>query len=371
MQTATPPEETAMGAWPTNRLTELLGIRLPIIQAPMAGSTTPELAAAVTNSGGLGSLGCAFLDADAFLDQCSTVRTTTNGAHNVNFFVHQEPREDTRRGEATRALLAPYYEEYGLGEVPAAKASHPTFGKAQLDAVLEARPPVVSFHFGLPDEASLSAVKEAGLIVLGSATTVAEARELEARGVDAVIAQGFEAGGHRGTFAPPYEAGHVGTMALVPQVADAVEVPVIAAGGIGDGRGIAAALALGAEAVQLGTAFLTCPESAAHARYREALTEARDDRTRLTEAFSGRPARGIENRYMVEMSGHEDAFPDFPILNTLTGPLRKASAEAGDGEFMSLWAGQAAALSRSLPAAELVERLARETEEVLANLYKS
>ena len=203
---------------------------------------------------------------------------------------------------------------------------------------------------------------------MSSATNVTEARQLESRGIDAIIAQGFEAGGHRATFSEPYEKGHVGTLALVPQIVDAVSIPVIAAGGIGDGRGIAAALALGASAVQLGTAFLTCPESAAHPLYRQALNEAQDDQTRITQAFSGRPARGLENRYLREMAGHEAIYPDFPILNTLTGPLRKASAKKNTSDFMSLWSGQSAVMSRNLPASELIQRLVTETESVLERL---
>ena len=357
-----------MASWKSNRLTELLGIELPIIQAPMAASTTPELAAAVTNAGGLGSLGCAYLSPDQFTDECLAVRSSTNGAFNVNFFVHKEPELDEDKGEATRRRLRAYYEEFGLGEVPAAVPSSPTFGPEQLDAVLAVSPPIVSFHFGLPAAEAVQAVKDMGAVVLSTATTVAEARLLVEGGVDAVIAQGFEAGGHRGTFPAPYESGNIGTLSLVPQIVDAVDMPVIAAGGIADGRGIAAALALGASGVQLGTAFLTCPESAAHPVYRQALLAARDDETRLTSAFSGRPARGLENRYLSEMAGAEETFPDFPILNALTGPLRKASAEAGKGDFMSLWSGQSGALSRAMPAAELVKTLVAETDEVLSGL---
>lgn len=355
-------------SWPSNKLTELLGIEVPIIQAPMAGSTTPDLATAVTNAGGLGSLGCAFLSPAQFTDQCAAVRAATNGAFNVNFFTHQEPNLDSDRGEQMRQALKPYYDEFGLGEVPAAAPSNPSFGAAQLDAVLAASPPVVSFHFGLPAPDAVRAIKDTGAIVLCSATTVNEARLLEKGGCDAVIAQGFEAGGHRGTFQATYEAGCIGTFALVPQIVDAVTVPVISSGGIADGRGIAAALSLGAQGVQMGTAFLTCPESAVHDVYRRALVNAGDDETRITAAFSGRPARGLENRYIREMAGKDDIFPDFPINNALTGPLRKASAEAGMEDFMSLWSGQAVALSKSLPAAKLVEILVAETEAVFGRL---
>lgn len=354
--------------WTSNALTELLGIRVPIIQAPMAGSSTPDLATAVSNAGGLGSLGCAFMTPGQFSEQCETVRTATNGVYNVNFFTHEEPGQDPDRGEQMRDALKPYYDEFGLGDVPDAIASAPSFNEDMLAAVLAAAPPIVSFHFGLPTPDAVQAVKASGAVVLSSATTVAEARFLEQNGCDAVIAQGFEAGGHRGTFVTSYEAASVGTFALVPQIVDAVDVPVIASGGIADGRGIAAALALGAQGVQMGTAFLTCPESAAHEIYRRALINASDDETRLTAAFSGKMARGLDNRYIRDMTDKDDMFPDFPINNTLTGPLRKASAEAGKEDFMSLWSGQAAALSKSLPAAELVDTLVKETEAVLKSL---
>ena len=358
-------EENAMTDWTRNRLTERLGIRYPIIQAPMAGASTPEMAAAVTRAGGMGSLGVALQSSDATRADCQAIRTATNGAYNINFFVHQDAVPDPARGEAMRQQLAPYYQEFGLGEVPAAEVSSLPFNEDHLAVVLEEMPPVVSFHFGMPANDLFRAVKDAGIFTISSATTVAEARALEAGGIDAIVAQGFEAGGHRGTFAKPYEDGWVGTMALVPQVVDAVSVPVIAAGGIADGRGIAAALALGAEAAQIGTAFLPCPESMIPQVHRDALATARDDQTRLTSAFSGRPARGLENRYMQEMAGGEDGFPDFPILNTLTGPLRKASAQAGKPDLVSLWAGQAAGIHRALPAGELLEALAGETEAVL------
>ncbi len=357
-----------MNSWPNTELTDRLGIRYPIIQAPMAGSSTPALAIAVSTAGGLGSLGLAMHSQESLRTDCATVSNATDAPYNANFFVHSEPVDDLERVDDARSMLAPYYRELGLGKVPEAITPIPSFNEIHLRALLDLRPPVVSFHFGLPSDDALKAIKAAGLFTLSSATNVAEARELEARGVDAVIAQGFEAGGHRGTFLQPYERGHVGTLALVPQVVDAVSIPVIAAGGIGDGRGIAAALALGASAVQLGTAFLSCPESAAHPLYRRALNEARDDQTRITHAFSGRPARGLENRYLLEMAGHEARYPDFPILNTLTGPLRKASAKENNPDFLSLWSGQSAAMSKNLPACELIQWLVKETESVLEGL---
>ena len=334
----------------------------------MASATTPQLAAAVSNAGALGSLGLAFHSASAVRADCRTLREATNGSYNINFFVHREPEQDAVRDESMRTALAPFYQELGLGEVPLAQASAPPFNAEHLEAVLEMAPAVVSFHFGLPSESLFRPLRDRGIFTMSSATNVAEARALESRGVDAIIAQGFEAGGHRGTFAEPYAAGEIGTLSLVPQVVDAVSIPVIAAGGIADGRGIAAALALGAEGVQLGTAFLTCPESAVPPVYRDALNRCSADEAQITRAFSGRPARGLQNRFTREMRDLEDAVPDFPILNTLTGPLRKASSQEGNTDFMSLWAGQSASLSRNLPAAKLLEQLVKETEQTLRQL---
>ncbi|MBT6609719.1 MAG: nitronate monooxygenase, partial [Rhodospirillaceae bacterium] len=263
-----------MANWTESWITERLGLRFPIIQAPMAGSSSNELAVAVSRAGGMGSMGVALQSAEATRADCETVRAGTNGAYNVNFFVHKDAEIDASKGDAFRAQLAPYYEELGLGEVPAAEVSSLPFNEDHLAVVLDQKPPVVSFHFGMPRDELFAAVKDAGIFTISSATNVREAQELERRGIDAIIAQGFEAGGHRGTFAEPYEDGWVGTMALVPQIVDAVSVPVIAAGGIMDGRGIAAALVLGADAVQLGTAFLNCPESAVPDVHREALKNA-------------------------------------------------------------------------------------------------
>ncbi len=357
-----------MASWKSNRLTERLGIRLPIVQAPMASAATPKLAAAVTNAGGLGSLGCAMMKADEVRQQCRVMREATNGAFNVNFFAHREPASDAATVAKMREMLRPYYDELGLGEVPADPRPIPSFDAPRLQAVLDEAPPIVSFHFGLPEAGALKALKARGIMVVACATTVAEARTLEAAGVDAIVAQGFEAGGHRGTFAAPFEPAFIGTMALVPQVVDAVGVPVIAAGGIADGRGIAAALSLGASAVQMGTAFLTCPESAIGPAWRKALVESADDATRLTSAFSGRLARAIENRYVRETAGKEDLVAAFPIPNVLTGPLRKASADGNSPDFQAMWAGQSAGLSKSLPAKELIEALVAETEDALARL---
>jgi len=353
--------------WPDRRLCDLLRIEHPIIQAPMASSDSPALAAAVANAGGMGSIGCAFMAPERIREVQAELRAATNRTVNLNFFAHQPPGEDEQKAARARALLAPFFMELDLGEVPEVTETGFPFGSAAFEALRDARPPVASFHFGLPDQHYVEGLKELGTLILSSATTPAEARELEARGVDAIIAQGWEAGGHHGFFQSASGA-QTGTMALVPQIVDAVGVPVIAAGGIADGRGIAAALALGAAGVQIGTAFLTCAESAAPAVHRAALMASDGSDTRPTRAFSGRPARGVVNRYMTAMEQHEGELPDFPLMNTVTGPLRKSSAAAGSPDFVALWSGQAVGLNRVTTAAKLVEALVEETRAAMARL---
>ncbi len=357
--------------WKNSRLCELLRTDYPLIQAPMAGSSTAELAIAASRAGALGSIAAAMLTPDQLGAQCQQVREHSNGRYNVNFFVHAEPERNLAKDAAMREMLKPHYETLGITDVPEATVLFPSFSQDQFDVLMKERPSVVSFHFGLPDNEMLQALRDIDIKILCSATSVAEAKILQARGVDAIIAQGFEAGGHRGTFNKPYESGEVGTMALVPQVVDAVSVPVIAAGGIADGRGIAAALALGASGVQIGTAFLRCPESSTNEAYRNALKNSTDDQTRITHAFSGRPARGINNRYIEDTAGIEDQLPEFPIPNSLTGPLRAASGKSGSPDYMSLWSGQAGALARDLPAGELVESLMQETQNVITKIQNS
>jgi len=353
--------------WRDRRLLDLLGIEHPIIQAPMAGSDSPALAAAVANAGGMGSIGCAMMSPTQIREAHAMARGATNRTVNLNFFTHARPQEDDQKAARARALMTPFYMELGLGEVPEIVETSAPFGEPQFEALMEIRPRVASFHFGLPEARFVGALKAAGTVILCSATTAAEARDLEARGVDAVIAQGWEAGGHQGFYRKP-QPSQIGTMALVPQVADAVKVPVIAAGGIADGRGIAAALALGAAGVQIGTAFLTCAESAAPPAHRAALMAADGADTRMTRAFSGRPARGIVNRYMAAMAPHEDELPDFPLMNTVTGPLRRASAAAGSPDYIALWAGQAVGLNRETTVAGLVDRLVAETQAAIGRV---
>jgi len=356
-----------IGGWPRTALTAKLGIRLPIVQAPLASISTAPLAAAVARAGGLGSIGSAVMKPAEVEEQVRALRgqIARNVPFALNFFVHEAPRLDEWDAAWMRRRLEPYMRELDAQLAPLAPPP-PPFDADMLKLVLALRPPVVSFHFGLPAADVRAALRQAGIKVLGSATTVAEAKALQDCGVDAVIAQGAEAGGHRGTFAASSSEGQIGTMALVPQVVDAVSVPVIAAGGIADGRGIAAALMLGAAGVQLGTAFLGCPEANLDPLYRRTLLEPRAAHTRVTTVLSGRPARAIVTRFIEEMAGEEGRTLAFPLQRSLSAPLGKAGAAKGTPEFLAMWSGQAAPLLRQLPAADLVAALERETELTLA-----
>ena len=340
-------------------LARLLGTALPIIQAPMAGVQASALAIAVSNSGGLGSLPCALLSADGVREELGRLKAGTKGPFNVNFFCHREAAPDATREQAWRAALEPYYEELGVdaSRVPGGSARAP-FSAAVADIVEAFRPPVVSFHFGLPAPELLARVKRWGAKVLASATTVDEALWLEARGADAIIAQGWEAGGHRGIFLSEALSTQVGTFALVPQVARAVKVPVIAAGGIADADGVAAALALGAAGVQVGTAYLLCPESTTSGVHRAALKSEAARHTAVTNVFTGRPARGIVNRIIREQGPISTKVPAFPGAAAAVAPLRAKAEAAGNGDFSPLWSGQNASGCREIPAGELTRRLA-------------
>jgi len=353
-------------AWGNDRLQALLGIEHPILLAPMAGATTPALAAAVSNAGGLGGHGATTFAPDRLRAEIAAIRAATNRPIHLNFFAHAEPPEGGEAGPAMRAMLQELWTSQGMGALPPASNPWRSFGESQLAVVQETRPHVVSFHFGLPEQAMVDAVKAAGCVVLASATSPAEAVELERRGIDAVIAQGLEAGGHSGIFLTEPVSGGMTTMTLVPQVADAISLPVIAAGGIMDGRGIAAALMLGASGVQLGTAFLSCPEASVSQPHREALLDARDKGTQtvLTRGVSGRPARGLANRLMTTVKALEHEAAPFPMQNALTRSL----GSAGDPELTVMWAGGGAALSRAMPAGELVARLVEETTSILDRL---
>jgi nitronate monooxygenase len=358
--------------WLDRRLTDLFQIELPILLAPMAGAVDFELAAAVAQAGGLGSLPCAMLDPAKALEQLMAFRARSQAKVNLNFFCHPPPELNNAREARWRERLAPYYRELGIDPAaPVPTSMRQPFDKAFCAVVEEMQPGVVSFHFGLPEEGLLKRVKAAGCAVLASATTVAEARWLEARGVDAIVAQGYEAGGHRGMFLSDDLAAQVGTFALVPQVVDAVKVPVIAAGGITDARGIAAAFALGAAAVQIGTAFLFTPEAKISAPHRTALREARDDGTAVTNLMTGRPARGLVNRVMREVGPVNEIAPAFPLAAGALAPLRAKAEAQGSGDFTPMWAGQAAALGRAIPAAELTRALAVEALALLRRMGKA
>jgi nitronate monooxygenase len=355
--------------WPDRRLLDLLGIELPIIQAPMAGFATVELAAGVSEAGGLGSLGLAMASPDAIWGEVRRFRALTKKPINVNFFCHEGLPVDEGSQRAWHDRLAAYRTEEGISssDVPSPVVP-PPFGASMCEAVEHIRPEVVSFHFGLPEPTLVARVKAAGCRVLCSATTVKEASRLEELGVDAIIAQGYEAGGHRGMFLTRELASQPGTMALVPQIADAVRVPVIAAGGIGDARGIAAAFALGASGVQMGTAFLFCSEAAVPPLYRAALRVAEADKTVVANVYTGRPARVIENRFVREVGPIADSVPVFPTANVHYQPLRERAEAQGRTDFTALWAGQAAPLGREMPAGELTRTLAVEAQEHLARL---
>jgi len=342
----------------TTSLQMLLGTALPIIQAPMAGVQGSALAIAVSNAGGLGSLPCAMLGAETMRAELEAIRAQTTQPFNVNFFCHTPPAVDAAREDRWRAALAPYYAACGIdaNAIPAGPGRTP-FSHEVADALEPFRPPVVSFHFGLPAPELLARARGWGAKVLASATTVDEARWLAARGVDAVIAQGAEAGGHRGIFLGDELSTQVGLFALLPQVVQAVDLPVIAAGGIADARGVAAALALGAAGVQVGTAYLLCPEATTSAVHRAALGSDAARHTALTNLFTGRPARGIVNRVMRELGPLSDLAPAFPLAGAALAPLRAWAEARGSGDFSPLWSGQNASGCKAVPAAQLTREL--------------
>jgi nitronate monooxygenase len=352
--------------WPDRRLCDLLGIDHPIIQAPMAGSATPELAAAVSNAGGLGSLGCASMSVDQVDASVKRLRALTNRPFNLNFFCHPAPSLNATEFERIRKRLAPYYRELSLPLPVTLPAGGPGFDEVRLELILDLRPSVVSFHFGLPDPSAIGRLKSAGIVILSTATTVAEAEFLAFSGADAIIAQGYEAGGHRGSHQPREPWDGIGLMSLLPQVADAVSQPIIAAGGIADGRGIAAAFTLGASGVQMGTAFLSCPEAGTDEARRAMLRKAKDTDTMMTDAFSGRAARAFRTRYALAMMKQREPLLEFPLLHDLTDPLAKAANESQD--FVFHLYGQSAALCRETPASDLVSQLVAATAREIEKL---
>jgi nitronate monooxygenase len=351
--------------WYENSLAKALDIKYPIIQAPMASAASVELAAAVSNAGGLGSLGLSYHKIDDILPDYKKALSKTNHSINLNFMTHKEPSKNDIKAKKYKDEVKKYFEEYKINEIPNLVKTTETFNKEHLELLLKMNPKVVSFHFGLPDETYINSIKKQNIYIISTATTVNEAKILEKSGVDAIIAQGYEAGGHRGTFASSYKEGEIGLFSLLPQIVDASSLPVIAAGGIANGKGIAAALMLGAKGVQLGTAFLSCPEASIHPLWESALYDASNRETRITPAFTGRPARGIVNRLIKDMENKENIIPDFPTVGSIIKPLANIAANKGDDSFLSLWAGQSAPMNRNIPSKQLIELLIEETSSVL------
>ncbi len=354
--------------WPKTAFMQRLGLNSPLIQAPMAGgATTPELVAAVSNAGGLGSFAAGYLNAQQITSGIAEIHALTDRPFAVNLFMPEYPFALTEKIEQIQAIMEPFRQELGI---EAACPVNPPDFTAQVEAVLAAQVPIFSFTFGLLSNELVQRFKAQDCLLIGTATNVREALALQTIGVDYIVAQGSEAGGHRGTFSGDVDSGLTGTMALVPQLTAALNTPVLAAGGIMNGKGIVAALALGAEGVQMGTAFLSCEESGIPESYRQALLAQEGDDTALTRAFSGKWARGIRNRFMVEMRTAEDVIPDYPIQNGLTRDIRQAATQQSRPEFMSLWAGQAVALSQACTVAELLARLEQEVSQALKRLSK-
>jgi nitronate monooxygenase len=340
-------------------LRALLGIEFPIIQAPMAGVQGSALTVAVSNAGGLGSLPCAMLSPAAMRDELERIRAQTERPYNVNFFCHRTPTPGPEREASWRAAVAPYYRELGLAlDTIPSQAARGSFDADAADLLNAFRPAVVSFHFGLPTPTLLARVRAWGAKVLSTATTIEEARWLEAHGADAIIAQGLEAGGHRGMFLTDDVTRQMGTMALLPQIVEAVNVPVIAAGGIVDAKTVAAAMALGAAGVQVGTAYLLCPEATTSAVHRAALKSEAARHTALTNVMTGRPARSIVNRLIREVGPMSAAAPEFPLAAAAIAPLRAKAESLGLGDFSPLWAGENVSGCKEMPAADLTRELA-------------
>ena len=340
---------------------------VPIIQAPMVGASTVEMTIAVTRAGGMGSVGAGATAPDAIEAEAATIRAATDGPFGINLFIVPPARPEPEAVDAAIERLRPWYEARGL-EVPAAPNDYAPDFDAQFAALVRAAPPAASFTFGILTAGQVAALKAAGTLVVGTATTVAEARAWAGVGADAICAQGSEAGGHRGTFLADVDESLVGTMALVPLIRQAVELPVIAAGGIMDGRGVAAALALGAVAVQMGTAFLRSDQTGVSPPWRRTLDDIGDDATRLTRAFSGRYARGIENDFMRALRPVEREVPAYPVQNRLTQALRAGSARLGDAEAISLWAGQGVKLAETGDAGAMIQRWWAEAKDVAREL---
>jgi nitronate monooxygenase len=351
--------------WPNTKLTEKLGITYPIIQAPMdSGVTTPELVAAVSNAGGLGSLGAGYMEPEEIRRAIRDTRLLTDKPFAVNLFIPEAVTEDAERIIRANELLAPYRRELGLPDAEPLAAYLPDYTE-QLGVIFEESVKILSFTFGLPAAKELESIQQQNIITLGTATHLLEAILLEESGVDVVIAQGIEAGGPRATFLGSCEQGLVGSMVLLPLLAEYQQIPYVAAGGIMNGRGIAAALALGASGVQMGTAFLATPESGAHAKYKALLPQGTEITTSLTRVFSGKPGRGLKNRFIEQLQKAEAFLPGYPIQNALTREIRHTAEQQSNTEFMSLWAGQGCPLCRDKPVARLMAYWIEQVEDII------
>lgn len=349
-------------------LTRTLNIRYPIFQAPMAGGpTTPDLVAAVSNAGGLGNLGAGYLSPEQIRGAILKIRELTDKPFGINLFVPEQPEEDEEAAVQMMDYLNKYRAKLGIAQNPSITKFSESF-EEQVQVLLEEKIPVFSFTFGIPSQNVIQAMKQRGTFVIGTATTVDEAKQLDVAGVSAIVAQGCEAGGHRGTFLNKVSESLIGTMALVPQIADQVSVPVIASGGIMDGRGLVAGLALGAGAVQMGTAFLACPESGAHETYKQTILSSHEDSTEITIAYSGKAARGIRTKFMKDLHQYPGTIPAYPIQNALTRDIRQAAAKANDPEYMSLWAGQGLRLANNQSAAAIIKQTIKQAEAWLTRV---
>lgn len=352
--------------WNKNQLTDMLGIAYPIIQAGMAGgTTTPELIAAVSNAGGLGTLGAGYMKAEDVRAAIRTVKGLTDRPFGVNLFIPEASEKSVEKIHIANELLRPYREELGVAEPEVQEPSSANF-EQQVEVILQEQVAACSFTFGVPSMEIVRKLKKRNITVMGTATTVNEAKLNEANGVELIVAQGSEAGGHRGTFSGAFDDAMIGTMSLVPQTVDHVSIPVIAAGGIMDARGVLAALALGAQAVQMGTAFVTTIESGAKSQHIEAILESTEDQTVVTSAFSGKPARGLRNEFIEKMKPHEESLPDYPIMNTLTTGIRGEAAKQNRPEWIHLWSGQSPRLSKKQHAADLLADIVAQVGERLS-----
>ncbi|HWL26031.1 MAG TPA: nitronate monooxygenase [Ureibacillus sp.] len=352
-----------------NEITERLKIEYPIIQAPMAGGvTTSKLVAEVSNSGGLGMIGAGYLTPIQTREQIREIKQLTSNPFGINLFVPNEFNVTESEVKSASEVLNPIREQLNLSrkdgfEISTFNNAYETFND-QVKVVIEEKVPICSFTFGIPSKEVIAELKQHNIILIGTATTVREAIENEKSGMDMVVVQGSEAGGHRGTFIDGYQESQVGLMSLIPQVVDNVSIPVISAGGIMDARGLMASICLGAKGVQMGTAFLTCVESGAHKVHKEAILNANEDQTLLTRSFSGKWARGIKNKFILKMKKHEDLLPDYPVQNTLTQDIRKASSAQNNQDFMSLWSGQSPRLAKSQTVESLIKNMIAEAKKI-------